>query len=110
MPSLAGLPEAPCARCGRHARIQWGELCPICYGEREEQAGKYARWISIAAAVLVGVYAVLRIPAERRYYAAISVLVVYVIVRRIAGRLAMEFLPRDWEPGKPAVRKDDEPV
>jgi hypothetical protein len=48
-------------------------------------------------AVLLGVYAVLRIPPERRWYAAVAVAGIYLIARRIVTRLAMEFLPRDWE-------------
>jgi hypothetical protein len=102
MPSLAGLPEAPCARCGRRGRIEWGELCPICQGERLTKAVKLSRWIAVGAAVLVGVYAVLRIvKPEQRWYAAVATIATYLIARRIATRMAMEFLPRDWEPGKP---------
>jgi hypothetical protein len=97
MPSLAGLPEAPCARCGRHARIAWGELCPACQGERMEQAIKISRWVALGVALLTGLYAILRIPTENRWYSAIAVAGVYLITRRIATRLAMEFLPRDWE-------------
>ena len=102
MPSLAGLPEAPCARCGRRARIEWGELCPICQGERLQKAINVSRWVAIVVAVLVGVYSVLRInKPEQRWYAAIATIASYLITRRIATRMAMEFLPRDWEPGKP---------
>ena len=100
MPSLAGLPEAPCARCGRRARIGWGELCPICQGEREVRAVKVSRWVALAAAFLVGFYAVLRIPDQHKWYAAIAVAGVYLITRRIATRLALEFLPRDWGAGR----------
>jgi hypothetical protein len=99
MPSLAGLPEAPCARCGKRARIAWGELCPICQGEREGRAIRISRWVALAVAFLVGFYAVLRIPPEHKWYAAIVVAGVYLITRRIATRLAVEFLPRDWEKG-----------
>ena len=102
MPSLAGLPDVPCARCGKRARIEWGELCPICLGQRMERASKLSSWIAIVAALLAGIYAYLRIARpEQRYYAAIAVIAVYLITRRLATRLAMEFLPRDWEPGKP---------
>ena len=97
MPSLAGLPEAPCARCGRRGRIAWGELCPICQGERLEKAVKLSRWIALVTSALVGVYAVLRITKpEQRWYAAIATAATYLITRRVATRLAMEFLPRDW--------------
>ena len=99
MPSLGGWPEAPCARCGKRARIAWGELCPVCQGEREERAVKLSRWIALGVALLVGFYAVLRIPRDQKWYAAIAVAGVYLISRRIATRLGMEFLPRDWEQG-----------
>jgi len=101
MPSLAGLPDAPCARCGRRGRIEWGTLCPICQGERMEKAIRLSRWVAIAAALLAGIYAILRIGPENRWYSAIAVIAVYLITRRLVTLLAMEFLPRDWEPGKP---------
>ena len=93
----AGLPDAPCVRCGKRAQIGWGELCPICRGEREEKAIKLSRWIAVVVAILIGLYAVLTIPPERRWYAALAVAGIYLIARRIVTRLAMEFLPRDWE-------------
>jgi hypothetical protein len=101
MPSLAGLPDVPCARCGKRGRIEWGTLCPICQGERMEKALRLSRWVSIGAALLAGIYAVLRIGPENRWYSAIAVIAVYLITRRLVTLLAMEFLPRDWEPGKP---------
>ena len=97
MPWHAGLPDAPCARCGRRAQIAWGELCPICQGEREEKAVKLSRWVALVLAVLIGIYAVLQITPDRRWYAAIAVAGIYLIARRIVTRLALEFLPRDWE-------------
>jgi hypothetical protein len=43
----------------------------------------------------MGLYLVLRLPADptARLYAGIAVVATYLIVRRIATRLAMEFLP-----------------
>jgi hypothetical protein len=92
----AGLPDAPCARCGKRARIAWGELCPICRGEREDKAVRLSRWVALAVAVVIGTYAALQIPPERRWYAVVAVAGIYLIVRRIVTRLAVEFLPRDW--------------
>ena len=97
MPSLSGLPDAPCARCGKRASIQWGELCPICQGERAVRAVKISRWVALAVAMIAGLYAVLRIPEQHKWYTAIAVVGVYIIARRIATRLALEFLPKDWE-------------
>ena len=97
MPLLSGLPEPPCARCGRHARIEWGELCPICQNERMDRAIKLSRWVAIVAALGTGLYSILRIPPAQRYYGAFAVVAVYIIMRRIVTRLALEFLPREWE-------------
>ncbi len=97
MPLSAGLPEAPCARCGKRASIAWGELCPLCQAERELSAIKVSRWAALAVALLVGLYAVLRIPPEHKWYAAVAVAGVYLITRRIATRMALEFLPRPWQ-------------
>ena len=52
------------------------------------------RRISLAATVLMAAYVALRIPADpmARLYAAIAALATYIIVRRIATRVAMEYL------------------
>jgi hypothetical protein len=105
MPSLSGLPDVPCARCGRRGPIAWGELCPICQGERLVQAVKLSRWVALGSALVVGLYAVLRIPPQYRWYSAIAVAGIYLITRRIVTRLAMEFLPRDWGTDSPAGRR-----
>jgi hypothetical protein len=105
MPWHAGLPDAPCVRCGKRAQIAWGELCPLCRGEREEKAVKLSRWIALVLAILIGIYAVLTIPPERRWYAAIAVAGIYLISRRIVTRLAMELLPRDWEKSEVSSNK-----
>ena len=95
MPSLSGLPEVPCARCGRRLPgLPWGELCPTCRAERETRASRLGHRISIAATLLMAVYIALRVPADptARLYAGIAALVTYIIVRRIATRVAMEYL------------------
>lgn len=98
MPSLAGLPDVPCARCGKRGRIEWGDLCPVCQGERMEKAARLSRWFALGAALLAGTYASLKIArADQWWYAAIVTAAVYLITRRLATRFAMELLPRDWE-------------
>jgi hypothetical protein len=95
MPSLGGLPEVPCAKCGRRVpRIAWGDLCPECRWEREGRARKISSRAALAATILMGVYVMLRVPADStaRLISVVAVLATYVIVRRIAGRLAMEFM------------------
>ena len=90
-----GLPEVPCAKCERRvAGLPWGELCPDCRAERKRRANRLASRISLAATVLMAAYVALRVPAApmARLYAAIAVLATYIIVRRIATLVAMEYL------------------
>lgn len=98
MPSLGGWPEAPCVRCGKRARIAWGELCPLCTNARMDRAIRWSRWVALGAALVTGLYGASRAATPpQRWYVAIAAVAVYVIARRIVTRLAMEFLPRDWE-------------
>ncbi len=95
MPSLGGSPEVPCAKCGRRVpRIAWGDLCPECRWEREARARKISSRVALAATALMGLYVMLRVPADptARLVSVIAVLATYAIVRRVAGRLAMEYL------------------
>ena len=90
---LGGLPEVPCARCGeRVAGLPWGELCPACRAQRQRRASRLANRISLAAALLMGLYVAFRMPPDpmARLYGAIAVLATYIIVRRIAARVALE--------------------
>jgi hypothetical protein len=93
--SPSGLPEVPCAKCGRRiSGLAWGELCPDCLAERKRRASRLAGRISLAATVLMAAYVALYVPADpmARLYSAIAVLATYIIVRRIATRVAMEYL------------------
>jgi len=95
MQSLGGLPEVPCARCGRRVRgLRWGDLCPGCLAERKRRASRLASRISLAATVLMAAYVVIGFPpaAMARLYGGIAVLATYIIVRRIATHVAMEYL------------------
>jgi hypothetical protein len=90
-----GQPEVPCVRCGRRVwGLGWGELCPECLGERKTRARRLAGRISLAATVLMAAYVALRMAGAptARLYGAIAVLATYIIVRRIATRIAMEYL------------------
>jgi hypothetical protein len=90
---LGGLPEVPCARCGeRVAGLPWGELCPACRAQRQRRASRLANRISLAATALMGLYVAFRMPPDpmARLYGAIAVLATYIIVRRIAARVALE--------------------
>jgi hypothetical protein len=95
MPLLGGSPEVPCARCGeRVAGLPWGELCPACRAERSRRASRLANRISLAATLLMGLYVAFRMPPDpmARLYGAIAVLATYIIVRRIAVRVASEMM------------------
>ena len=95
MQSLSGLPEVPCVRCQRRIRgLAWGDLCPDCRAERKGRASRLASRISLAATVLMAAYVAVRVPPEpmARLYGAIAVLATYIIVRRIATLVAMEYL------------------
>jgi hypothetical protein len=69
-------------------------LCPDCLAERKGRASRLAGRISLAATVLMAGYVALYVPADpmARLYSAIAVLATYIIVRRIATRVAMEYL------------------
>ncbi|HTS90339.1 MAG TPA: hypothetical protein VMG41_17755 [Gemmatimonadales bacterium] len=97
MLSPSGWGEVPCARCG--ARIQglgWGELCPACRHDRDRRANRLASRISLLATLLVGLYAMWRLPPLplARIYGVIAVLVTYIVVRKVVHRVAIELLPR----------------
>jgi hypothetical protein len=95
MLSRGGLPEVPCARCERRVvGLAWGDLCPQCRAERSRRASRIANRISLAATLLMGLYVAFRMPPDpmARTYGAIAVLATYIIVRRIASRVAMEVM------------------
>ena len=97
MLSPNGLPEVPCARCEtRIAGLGWGELCPRCRAERAVRANRLASRISLPVTLLVGLYVLLRMPVFplARIYGAITVLITWVVVRKIVQRVALELLPR----------------
>lgn len=82
-------------RCGRRIRgLAWGERCPDCMAERKTRARRLAGRISLAATVLMAAYVAIRVPGApmARLYGGIAVLATYIIVRRIATLVAMEYL------------------
>jgi hypothetical protein len=76
--------------------LGWGELCPDCLADRKRRASRLANRISLAATVLMAAYVAIRVTAApmARLYGGIAVLATYIIVRRIATQVAMEYLPR----------------
>jgi len=94
-------PEAdpvPCVQCERRERgLAWGDFCSVCKEERRRRADRIAQRWAIGAAFLLGIYLIWRTPPEmtQRIFAAISVILVYVIVRRLVSRLHQEFSPKE---------------
>jgi hypothetical protein len=76
------------------AGLPWGENCPQCRSELSRRASRIAHRISLAATALMGAYVAFRMPPDQmaRLYGAIAVLATYIIVRRVASRVAMEML------------------
>jgi hypothetical protein len=76
--------------------LGWGELCRECGAERSRRAARVARRFALTATFAVGVYVALVTPPLPlvRVYGVIAVLATYLLVRKIAHRVAMEVLPR----------------
>ena len=96
MPSPTGWREVPCVECGEFVPdIDFGERCPDCFARRKARATRIGRTASLVATLLVGAWTVWNLPASPtgRWYAGLSVPLTYVLVRKIAGPIAMEVLP-----------------
>ncbi len=97
MLSPGGLPEVPCAKCGRRVRgLPWGDLCPECRAARAKRSSKLGNRVALVATALMAAYVAWRLPSDptSRFYGAVAIVATYIIVRRIAVRVAMEFLPQ----------------
>ena len=95
MPSPAGWAEVPCAKCGaRTSGIDFGEYCPTCAAERDARAQKLARGLSLGATAVTVLYVVFFVPRSgmAQAYGWIAVVATLMIVRRVAFRMAREFL------------------
>ena len=95
MPSPAGWAEVPCAKCGaRTAGIDFGEYCPTCAAARDARAQKLARGLSLGATAVTVLYVVFFVPRSgmAQAYGWIAVVATLMIVRRVAFRMAREFL------------------
>lgn len=94
--SIGSPPEVPCFRCHeRIAGLAWGERCPACQAERRGRARRLSRRVSLLAALVAAAGLGWGIPpgADARTYIGIGTLLTFVLVRSIALRMAMEFLP-----------------
>ena len=93
----SGFAEVPCARCGTFTPgLAFGELCRDCVKVTTARANRVARLISLAVTALAAAYVSLRIPTtpNARIWAAICVVAVYLIVRRVAKKVALHHFQR----------------
>lgn len=96
-PSFGGVREHECPRCHREVDLPLGELCAVCQREIDGRAARVARWVSLGTTVVFGVYATAVLPFDRtaRMVGAAATVVWFLIVRRLAQRVAREwFLTR----------------
>ena len=88
--------EHECPRCHREVdQLPLGDLCTPCRRDIARRSRRIARYTSLGSTALLLLYAVLRnFPEERvaRVTLAISALVWFVVSRRIALRVAEEWL------------------
>ncbi len=96
MQSHDGFLEVPCARCGRKgAKIQWGDVCPVCREEQKHRARRIGRLAAIPSTIAVGVWVLLSVPPDvqlARIYGMVAVIATYVLVRRIVSRIAQDLV------------------
>lgn len=90
-----GFAEVPCARCGTFTPgLRFGDYCADCTRFRVRRANRVARFISLAVTALAAAYVALRIPPtpSARLWAAIGVVILYLVARRIAKKVALQHL------------------
>lgn len=92
-------PEAvPCVQCDRRETgLAWGDFCAVCREARRRKADRIGQRYAIVAAVVMAGYLIWQTPPTLtlRIFAAASVLLVYLIVRRTVSRLLQEYLPKE---------------
>jgi hypothetical protein len=90
-----GLPDVPCARCGRRVSgLALGDRCLECTTQLRRRASRLGGRIALAATVITAIFVAARLPPDptARYYGILAVAVTYILVRRIAQRIAMEVM------------------
>lgn len=92
-------PEAvPCVQCDRREPgLPWGEFCRVCREERRRRADRAARRYAVGAALILGAWLLWTTPPTmpERIFGAVSILLVYVIVRRAISLLMQEYMPKE---------------
>ncbi len=101
-PLAPGGDPVPCVQCDRReAGLSWGDFCSVCRRERARRADRLAQRLAIVAALVLAAYLLIwRTPIHfaQRLFAAASVLLVYLVIRRIVSRLLQEFMPKEMKP------------
>ncbi len=90
--------EVPCVQCDRReAGLAWGDFCAICREDRRRKADRTAQRYAIGAGLALGAWLIWRTPPAlpQRIFGAVSVVLVYIIVRRTVSRLVQEYLPKE---------------
>ncbi len=109
---FAGDP-VPCVQCERReVGLAWGDYCSVCRAERERRANRVARRVGIAGAAVLAGWLIWRTPNEfvPRLFAAASVLLLYVVLRRVAARVALELMGNRAVGGSGGVRSGGPPA
>jgi hypothetical protein len=90
-------PEVPCARCQRRVRgIRWGDVCRDCRAEMRARAAPRAQRIALFVTVAVAALVWLTLPAgATRVWVAAVIVATYLVARRIATSLLVEYMPLD---------------
>jgi hypothetical protein len=91
----SGFAEVPCARCGTFTKgLAFGEFCADCTKIRNRRANRVARLISLAVTAVLAAYVSFRMPPTptARIWNAVAVVVIFLLVRHIAKRVALEML------------------
>jgi hypothetical protein len=87
----------PCVRCDRReAGLAWGDYCTVCREERDQSANRIARRVALLGAALLGVSLWRQGLADfkARLFAGASIVLAYVILRRLVSRGVLEYLLR----------------
>jgi hypothetical protein len=82
--------------CGAFVEgIDFGERCPSCLARRKRRAALIARRAALLATVAAAAWVWWRLPTSPlgRTYSVMAIPITYLLVRMIAGRIAMEVLP-----------------
>ena len=94
---LEGEP-VPCVQCDRREiGLSWGDFCSVCREERRRKANRIAQRYAIGAALILAGWLIWKTPPTmtQRIFGAASVLLIYLIIRRLISRLIQEYLPKE---------------